>query len=84
MDEQTVWREVLDLATMPIVVEPVALEMTRSRIYGKLAGYQDCNDHDALRQDAVFKLLAGRSRPGQSTYSIAIRKRHRTSLSISP
>lgn len=102
MDQQTVWREVLDFATKPIVVEPVAaslsvdagllplrqldealgfteqfaaaladdrgggrlshsfLEMARSRIYGILAGYEDCNDHDALRHDAVFKLLAGR------------------------
>lgn len=37
------------------------LEMTRSRIYGILAGYEDQNDHDALRSDAVFKLIAGRS-----------------------
>jgi len=37
------------------------LEMTRMRVYGILAGYEDQNDHDALRSDAVFKLLAGRS-----------------------
>jgi len=37
------------------------LEMTRSRVYGILAGYEDQNDHDALRSDAVFKLVAGRS-----------------------
>jgi len=37
------------------------LEMVRSRLYGVLAGYEDQNDHDALRGDAVFKLLAGRS-----------------------
>ena len=37
------------------------LEMTRSRVYGILAGYEDQNDHDALRKDAVFKLIAGRS-----------------------
>ncbi len=36
-------------------------EMTRSRGYGILAGYEDQNDHDALRGDAVFKLIAGRS-----------------------
>jgi hypothetical protein len=35
-------------------------EMTRSRIYGILAGYADQNDHDQLRHDPVFKLLAGR------------------------
>ncbi|MHC4179641.1 MAG: IS1380 family transposase [Planctomycetota bacterium] len=37
------------------------LEMTRSRVYGILAGYEDQNDHDALRSDAVFKLIARRS-----------------------
>jgi hypothetical protein len=36
------------------------LEMTRARVYGILAGYEDQNDHDALRSDAVFKLVAGR------------------------
>ena len=36
------------------------LEMTRSRVFGILAGYADQNDHDALRSDAVFKLVAGR------------------------
>jgi hypothetical protein len=35
-------------------------EMARSRIYGILAGYEDQNDHDALRNDPVFKLVAGR------------------------
>ena len=37
------------------------LEMARSRVYGILAGYEDQNDHDALRSDAIFKLIAGRS-----------------------
>ena len=36
------------------------LEMTRSRIYGILADYADQNDHDTLRSDPVFKLIAGR------------------------
>lgn len=36
------------------------LQMVRSRVYGILADYEDQNDHDALRSDAVFKLLAGR------------------------
>lgn len=35
-------------------------EMTRSRIYGILADYEDQNDHDTLRSDPVFKLIAGR------------------------
>jgi hypothetical protein len=35
--------------------------MVRSRVFGILAGYEDQNDHDALRSDAVFKLVAGRA-----------------------
>jgi hypothetical protein len=34
--------------------------MLRARLYGILAGYEDQNDHDTLRSDAVFKLVAGR------------------------
>ena len=36
------------------------LEMVRSRVFGIIAGYEDQNDHDALRSDAIFKMLAGR------------------------
>lgn len=36
------------------------LEMLRSRVFGILAGYEDQNDHDALRSDSIFKLVAGR------------------------
>jgi len=32
--------------------------MTRQRLFGMLAGYEDCNDHDRLRYDPAFKLLA--------------------------
>ena len=37
------------------------LEMVRMRVYGIVAGYPDQNDHDVLRGDPVFKLIAGRS-----------------------
>jgi hypothetical protein len=37
------------------------LEMVRSRIYGVLAAYEDQNDHDTLRHDPIFKLIAERS-----------------------
>ena len=36
------------------------LSMVRQRIYGLLADYEDQNDHDELRSDPVFKLLADR------------------------
>jgi hypothetical protein len=34
--------------------------MLRQRLFGILAGYEDCNDHDTLRGDPVFKLISGR------------------------
>lgn len=37
-----------------------SLSMIRQRVFGILAGYEDCNDHDTLRDDPVFKLIAGR------------------------
>jgi hypothetical protein len=37
------------------------LEMTRMRIYGILAGYEDQNDHDVLNRDPIFKLVCNRS-----------------------
>jgi len=35
-------------------------QMVRQRLYGILAGYEDCNDHDTLRHEPVFKLVSGR------------------------
>lgn len=35
-------------------------QMLRQRLYGILADYEDCNDHDDLRDDPVFKLVAGK------------------------
>ena len=35
-------------------------EMVSQRLFGIIAGYEDCNDHDDLRGDPVFKILAGR------------------------
>lgn len=41
-------------------VDHTFAEMTRMRIYGILADYVDQNDHDTLRSDPAFKLIAGR------------------------
>jgi hypothetical protein len=51
----------LDDPRDPDLTEHTFLEMVRSRVYGILAGYEDQNDHDTLRADPVFKLLADRS-----------------------
>jgi hypothetical protein len=34
--------------------------MLRQRLFGILAGYEDCNDHDTLRDEPVFKMIADR------------------------
>ena len=34
--------------------------LLEQRIYGLACGYEDLNDHDILRQDAVFQLLIGK------------------------
>lgn len=51
------------------------VSMIRQRLFGILADYEDQNDHEFLRRDAVFKMIAGRSPDdpkhlaGQSTLS---------------
>jgi hypothetical protein len=42
------------------LVEHSILEMLSQRIYGLALGYEDINDHEQLRTDPVFGLLAGR------------------------
>jgi hypothetical protein len=45
----------------PHRIEHSFRDMVRMRVFGILAGYEDQNDHDTLRTDPVFKLLADRS-----------------------
>jgi Transposase DDE domain group 1 len=44
----------------PKFVEQPLSSMVRQRIYGILADYEDQNDHDTLRSDPVFKMIADR------------------------
>src|SRR5262249_43998896 len=44
----------------PTLTQQSLLSMVRQRIYGILADYADQTDHDTLRSDPVFKLLADR------------------------
>jgi Transposase DDE domain group 1 len=41
-------------------VEHSILEMLSQRVYGLAMGYEDINDHEQLRKDPVFGILAGR------------------------
>src|SRR5512144_642002 len=51
---------VLDDPRDPTLTRQSLLSMVRQRIYGILADYEDQNDHDTLRSDPVFKLIADR------------------------
>ena len=48
-----------DLRDANLTRQPV-LTMVRQRIYGILADYEDQNDHDTLRSDPIFKMIADR------------------------
>ena len=50
----------LDDPRDPTLTKQSLLSMVRQRVYGILADYEDQNDHDTLRADPVFKLLADR------------------------
>jgi Transposase DDE domain group 1 len=51
----------LDDPRDPALTEHTFPEMVRARVFGILADYHDQNDHDTLRHDPVFKLVAGRA-----------------------
>ena len=44
----------------PVFTQHSLLAMVRQRVYGLLADYEDQNDHEQLRSDPVFKLIADR------------------------
>ena len=43
-----------------VMIDHSVLEMLSQRIYGLALGYEDINDHEQLRTDPVFGVLAGR------------------------
>ncbi len=47
------------------LVKHTIAEMLAQRIYGLALGYEDINDHEQLRKDAVFSILAGRENPDE-------------------
>jgi len=58
-------------------------EMARARIYGILADYEDQNDHDTLRSDPVFKLIAGRLPEDHDLASQPTLSRFENAISVS-
>lgn len=74
--------DALDDPRAPELIEHTFLEMVRSRVYGVLADYEDQNDHDALRHDAAFKLIAGRAPNGPDLASQPTLSRFENAVSI--
>jgi len=66
----------------PELTEHSFAEMVRMRIYGILADYEDQNDHDTLRCDPVFKLIAGRSPRGAELASQPTLSRFENAIDI--
>jgi hypothetical protein len=66
----------------PDLIEHTVAEMVRQRIYGILADYEDQDDHDTLRTDPIFKLIAGRSPNGPSLASQPTLSRFENSIDI--
>ena len=57
-------------------------EMVRMRVYGILADYADQNDHDVLRYDPVFKIIAGRDPEGRELASQPTLSRFENAIDI--
>jgi hypothetical protein len=74
--------QALDDSRAPECCSHTFLEMARSRIYGILADYEDQNDHDSLRYDPVFKLIANRSPDADPLASQPTLSRFENAISI--
>jgi hypothetical protein len=72
----------LDDPRDPDLTAHTFLEMVRSRVCGILAGYEDQNDHDTLRHDPVFKLVADRSPEDDDLASQPTLSRFENAISI--
>jgi len=47
----------------PEQIEHTLLELLKQRVFGLCLGYEDLNDHDALRHDPLLALLVGKEDP---------------------
>ena len=62
LDEKLGWTQQFSELISDRRIDPLqsVLSMVRQRVFGIVAGYEDQNDHDTLRTDPVFKMIAGR------------------------
>lgn len=72
----------LDDRRDPTLTRQSLLSMVRQRIYGILADYEDQNDHDTLRSDPVFKLIADRPPDGPDLASQPTLSRFENAVTI--
>src|SRR3954451_13456116 len=72
----------LDDRRDPTLTRQSLLSMVRQRVYGILADYEDQNDHDPLRSDPVFKLIADRLPDGPDLASQPTLSRFENAVSI--
>ena len=54
-------------------IEHSVREMLAQRIYGLALGYEDVNDHEQLRTDPLFHVLAAREQMRSGSASFALR-----------
>jgi Transposase DDE domain group 1 len=66
----------------PDLTRQSVLTMVRQRVYGILADYEDQNDHDTLRSDPAFKLLADRLPDGPDLASQPTLSRFENAVTI--
>lgn len=71
LDQKLGWTESLAGLISDSRSDPkhTAVSIVRQRIFGIIAGYEDQNDHDSLRSDPIFKLIADRSPDGHDLAS---------------
>lgn len=74
--------EAIDDSRHQPFVEHSVLEMVRLRVFGILADYPDQNDHDVLRFDPAFKLIADRSPDDDTLASQPTLSRFENAISI--
>jgi hypothetical protein len=72
----------LDDRRDPALTRQSILSMVRQRVYGILADYEDQNDHDTLRSDPVFKLVADRPPEGLDLASQPTLSRFENAVSV--
>lgn len=62
LDEQLGFTHGLAAQLVDTRIDPThsVSEMVQSRLFGIIAGYEDQNDHDVLRSDAIFEMIVDR------------------------